>query len=206
MIYLIKKFLSYKESNLAKIFLYIEKNVYQYFDINCNIILIHACSVISDSLQLYGLIAWQAPLSTGLSSQKYWSGLPCPPSGVFLTQGLNPHLLHLLYWQASSLALAPPGKPNINPVEFKHLEPFSCVSVLSHFSHVQLFVTIWTIACQATISMGFFRQESWRGLPCPPPGDLPNPGIKSVCLAPALSGGFFTTSATWEAPFSCRMI
>ena len=45
-------------------------------------------------------------------------------------------------------------------------------------SGVQLFVTPWTVACQAPLSMGFSRQEYWNGLPCPPPGDLPNPGIK----------------------------
>ena len=51
--------------------------------------------------------------------------------------------------------------------------------------------------------MGFSRQEYWSGLPCPPRGDLPDPGIKPVSLmSPALAGGFFTTSATWEAPFS----
>ena len=48
---------------------------------------------------------------------------------------------------------------------------------------------------------GFSRQEYWSGLPCPSPGDFPNPGIEPVSLrSPALAGGFFTTSATWEAP------
>ena len=48
---------------------------------------------------------------------------------------------------------------------------------------------------------GFFRQEHWRGLPFPPPGDLPNPGIKPASLmSPALASKFFTTSATWETP------
>ena len=42
----------------------------------------------------------------------------------------------------------------------------------------QLFVTPWTVAHQAPLSMGFSRQEYWSGLPCPTPGDLPNPGIK----------------------------
>ena len=45
-------------------------------------------------------------------------------------------------------------------------------------SHVQLFVTPWTVAHQAPLPMGFSRQEYWSGLPCPPPGDLPNPGIE----------------------------
>ena len=62
---------------------------------------------------------------------------------------------------------------------------------------VQLFVTPWTVARQAPLSMGFPRQEYWSGLPCPPP---PNPGIKSMPLtSPALADGFFTTKATWEA-------
>ena len=50
--------------------------------------------------------------------------------------------------------------------------------MLSCFSCVQLFVTLWTIARQAPLCMGFSRQEYWSGLPCLPPGDLPNPGIK----------------------------
>ena len=45
-------------------------------------------------------------------------------------------------------------------------------------SHVQLFATPWTVAHKATLSMGFPRQEHWRGLPFPPPGDLPDPGIE----------------------------
>ena len=51
--------------------------------------------------------------------------------------------------------------------------------VLRHFSHVQLFAASWTVIHQAPQSMGFSRQEYWSGLPCPPPGDLPNPGINS---------------------------
>ena len=51
--------------------------------------------------------------------------------------------------------------------------------VLNHFSHVQLFVTPWTTAHQAPLSMGFSRQEYWNGLLCPPPGDLPNQGPNS---------------------------
>ena len=48
--------------------------------------------------------------------------------------------------------------------------------------------------------MGFSRHEYWSGLPFPPPGDLPNPEIKPTSFtSPALAGGFFTTSATWEA-------
>ena len=69
--------------------------------------------------------------------------------------------------------------------------------MLSHFSHVQLFATPWTIAHQAPLSMGFSKQEYWSGFPCPPPGDLPKPGIEPVSLrSPALAGGFFTASTT----------
>ena len=54
---------------------------------------------------------------------------------------------------------------------------------------------------QAALSLGFSRQEHWSGLPCPPPGDLPNPEMEPASLmSPALAGGFFATSATWEAP------
>ena len=52
------------------------------------------------------------------------------------------------------------------------------------------FVTPWTVACQAPLSMGFSRQEYWSELPFPSPGDLPNPGIEPVTF-PALAGGFF---------------
>ena len=50
--------------------------------------------------------------------------------------------------------------------------------VLSCFSHVRLFATPWTVVHQAPLSMGFSRQEHWSGLPCPPPGDLPDPGTE----------------------------
>ena len=62
-----------------------------------------------------------------------------------------------------------------------------------------------TVAHQAPLSIGFSRQEHWRGLPWPPPGN-PNPEIKSVSLtSPAVAGKFFTTSATWEAHISVYM-
>ena len=71
--------------------------------------------------------------------------------------------------------------------------------MLSHFSCVQLFVTLWTVAHQPPLSMRFSRQEYWRGLPCPPLRDLPDLGIKpESLLSPVLAGRFFTTSATWE--------
>ena len=72
--------------------------------------------------------------------------------------------------------------------------------MLNRFSHVRLFATLWTIACQAPPSMGFSRHEYWSGLPCPPPGDLPGPVIElTFLMSPALAGRFFTTSTTWES-------
>ena len=74
--------------------------------------------------------------------------------------------------------------------------------MLSHFSHIQLFATLWTVACWAPLSMGFSRQEYWSGLPSPPPGDLPNPRIEPTSLtSPALAGGFFTISTIWKAQY-----
>ena len=71
--------------------------------------------------------------------------------------------------------------------------------VPSRFSHVWLFATLWIVACQAPLSLGLFRQEYWSGLPCPPSGDLLDPGIEPTSLtSPALEGEFFTTSTTWE--------
>ena len=55
-------------------------------------------------------------------------------------------------------------------------------------SHVQLFATPWTVACQVPLSMEFSRQEYWNGLPFPPPGDLPKPGNKPS--SPVLAGRF----------------
>ena len=67
------------------------------------------------------------------------------------------------------------------------------IVVVKSTSRVQLFVTPWTIALQVSLSMGFFRQKYWSGLPFPPPGDLLHPGIELT--SPALVGGFFTTES-----------
>ena len=76
--------------------------------------------------------------------------------------------------------------------------------MLSHFSRVWLFATAAIITGQAPLSLGFSTQEYWSGLPCPSPGNLPNPGVKPASFTtppfPALAGGFFTTRATWGAP------
>ena len=74
-----------------------------------------------------------------------------------------------------------------------------CMCMLSHFSHVQLFAIPWTVARQASLSMGFYRQQYWSGLPCPPPGDLPGPGTEPTSLmSPVLAGWYFTASSTYR--------
>ena len=74
--------------------------------------------------------------------------------------------------------------------QFPHL-------ISQSLSRVRLFATPQTVAHQVPLSMGFSRQKYWSGLPFPPPRDLPDPGVKPMSLV--LAGGFFTTSATWEA-------
>ena len=72
------------------------------------------------------------------------------------------------------------------------------------FNRVRLFVTPGTVACQAAPSMEFSRQEYWSGLPCPPPANLSDPGMEPTSpTSPALAGGFFTTSPTWDAQTHC---
>ena len=88
------------------------------------------------------------------------------------------------------------------------LDSFVCC-MLSHFSHVQLSATLWTVARQPPLSMGFSREECWSGLPFPPPGKLPNPGIKPAPItSPALASGFltihYTTSEAHLFKFNCN--
>ena len=85
---------------------------------------------------------------------------------------------------------------------FQGFRPVSWAVTRRHtvLSHVWLFVTPWTVARQALLSMEFSRQEYWSGLPFPSPEDLLNPGIKAASLkSPALASRCFTTSTTWEA-------
>ena len=71
--------------------------------------------------------------------------------------------------------------------------------MLSRFSHVPLFATLWIVAHQAPLSMGFSKQEYWSGLSFPTAQDFPDPEIKPVSImSPALVGMFFITRATWD--------
>ena len=73
---------------------------------------------------------------------------------------------------------------DVNKIEIaSRKQPWSHVCMLNCFSHVQIFVALWTIACQAPLSMELSRQEYWNGLPSSPPEDLSDPGIKSMSPA-----------------------
>ena len=64
--------------------------------------------------------------------------------------------------------------------KYVYISIYACM--LSHFSSVWLSVTPWTVACQVPLSVRFSRQGYWSELPCPPPADVPNPGIKPCLL------------------------
>ena len=107
----------------------------------------------------------------GFSEQEYWSGLSFPiPGGSSLPKDQTQVSDITCIGKSGSLPPVPPGKPK--PLAFLCL----CACVLSCFSHVQLLAALWTIACQAPLTMEFSRQEYWSGLPSPSPGDLPNSG------------------------------
>ena len=96
-----------------------------------------------------------------------------------------------MWWNLIIIALI------IGTVHFK--EVIAC-AVLSRFSCVQLFETHGLQPTWFLCPWAFSREKYWSGLLCPPPGDLPDPGMEPVALMiPELAGGFFTTSATWKA-------
>ena len=119
----------------------------------------------SDPLRLYGL--WPTRLLRPWDFPGKSTGVGCHflLQGIFPPQGLNP----ALQLKENSL------------VTGRCLVTKSCLTLASP----------WTVAHQAPLSMGFPRQEYWNGLPFPPSGDLPDPGIKP--MSPSLAGGFFTT-------------
>ena len=107
---------------------------------------------------------------------------------IFPTQGLNPCLPH---YRQMLYHLSHQGSPwcvcmcvCVCVCVYIYIYICVCMCVLSRFSHVRLFATPWTVAHQVPLCMGFSRQKYWSGLPCPPPGDLPDPGIEpwSLCL------------------------
>ena len=107
------------------------------------------------------------------------TSFPCGPSaarpGSHHLPALSPALLFLPFPLPDTLILSPPCSDQTFA--------YSLLCMLSHFSHVQLFATLWTVARQAPPSMGFCRKEYWRGLPFSSPGDLPGPGIEPTSPA-----------------------
>ena len=115
---------------------------------------------------------------------------------------LRKSTLHLFAWSPVGFP-SPYPRPQAMPstLVIQH-DTYLPGTMLSQLSHVQLFVTPWTVTRQAPLSMGFSRQEYWNGLPFPSPGDLPNPEIEPTFLtSPSLAGGFFTSSPTCTGPF-----
>ena len=130
------------------------------------------------------------------SWQEHWSELPFPSSGDLPNPGIEPGSPEL---QADSLLSEPPGKTLSRIVVISGYgvtilklifvscgiqKMSACMCVLSC---VQLFVTPWTVAHQAPLSMEFSRQEYWSGLPLPSPGELPEPGIEPSSLVSPMS-------------------
>ena len=120
---------------------------------------------------------------------------------------LKDKLFRILRWQQQTLNKSPWSFRTWVPVGVYMLHvhevgPGPIVAwsaVLSCYSRVWLFETPWTIAHQASLSVGFPRQKYWSELPFPSPGDLPDPGIRPESLkSPALAGRFFTTCTTRE--------
>ena len=119
-----------------------------------------------------------------------WLIVSCPflPQGLctsFCLAFLLPSTIHSSFSSQISSQIfrkvfpdCPSGSITFTSCIYKPYMPSWHVCMLSCFSRVWLFATPWTSACQAPLSMGFPRQEYWSGLPCPPPGDLPDPGIK----------------------------
>ena len=117
-------------------------------------------------LQLHGLQAHQDLLSMGFPRQEYWSGLPFPSPGDLPDPEIKPGSPALA---GRVFTTEPPGKPYRR----------TCACMLRR---VPLLVNPWTVACQTPLSMGFSRQDYWDALPCPPPGNLPNPVISNLHL------------------------
>ena len=150
------------------------------------------------------ILAWRIPWTEEPCGLQYrGQGQTQWVTNTFTLSALRPYYLK---WGPRSQGSTSPGNfkwrllgpPRVSESEFCTQSVCACMP--SHFSRVQLFVILWTVARKASLSMGFSRQEYWSGLSCPPPRDLLHPGIEpSSLMPPALAGGFFTPSATWEA-------
>ena len=139
--------------------------------------LIHLVSLYKSNLSSFFLDQWGLEMWTHLQCMcvffVFWS---CYTAYRILAPqpGIEPRSLQ---WQSRVLTAGPPGN-----VLCVWIWVYVCICVLSRFSHVWLFESLWTVAHQAPLSMGFSSQEYWSGLPCPSPGDLPNPRIEPASL------------------------
>ena len=133
-------------------------------------------------------LSCQLPLSMGFSRQECWSGLPRPPPGDLPDPGIESVSLMLLELAGGFFTITSTWKAYST----------SLLQLLSRFSRVRLCATPWTVTHKPPLSMGFYRQEYWSGLPFPSPGDLFDPGIKP--RSPAWHR-FFTNGATKQRLF-----
>ena len=140
----------------------------------------------------------------GFPRQDYGNGLPFSFPGHLSYPGIE---LICPALEGRFFTIEPPGKPREHVALLYFAGEENLVLVLSRFSCVWLFATLWTVAHQAPLSMGFSRWEYWSGLPCPPPGDFPYPGIEPMSsAAPALQADSLALShqgspllfPTWE--------
>ena len=135
-------------------------------------------------------VAHQAPLSMGFPRQEYWNGLQFPPPGDLL----DPSTCLLNIFQTQVFLSITAANISVQSSSFGYLDhcrrnlhntAYSCCpllipvcAMLSSFSCVRFFEALWTVACQTPLAVGFPRQEYWNWLPFPPPGNLPDLGIK----------------------------
>ena len=125
----------------------------------------------------------------GFSREEYWSGLLCPPAGDLPDPGIESHYIYL-HWQQVLYHWSHRGSPNIYIYIYIYIYTYTYIYILTCVLCLViqscLTAILWTVAHQAPLSMGFPKQEHWRGLPFPTPRDLPYPGIKLALQAASL--------------------
>ena len=137
------------------------------------------------STHIHGRSQLRAEMNQMIQPRKHRSSLDGKSSETSSSSGA--HEAQVICY--SSLKYSPSQQ---NGVQKTEAHTYGCPCVLSHFSCVQLHATLQTGAHQTPLSMGFSRREYWNLLPCPPPGDLPDPGVKPASLrSPVLAGGLY---------------
>ena len=145
----------------------------------------------SDALQLHGLRPARLLCPWGFTRQEYWSRLPFPSPGDLPNLGIEPASPVFPALAGRFFTPEPRGKPWPQPL---------CAWVLSHFSRVLLFVTLWTVACQAPLSMGILWSRILEQVAISFSRGSSQPRDRTcISCVSCTAGGFFNTSATWEA-------